>query len=110
MFQHFNSTDKASGRHENGADCAETGSGESKGKLSNHSSQFSEEFRGNVVNFSVQFPASDKETKTHSMNQLALLLATIFYALFGTAEFYYGQVSKSLALQADSINLSLIHI
>merc|ERR1711871_1054963 len=31
-------------------------------------------------------------------------MATIFYALFGSAEVYAGYISKSLALQADSIN------
>ena len=101
MFQHFNSTDKTSSGHKCGA---ETGSSKSKDQLSIHSSQFSEEHKGNIVNFSIQFSANAEQTKAHSMNQLALLMATIFYALFGSAEVYAGYISKSLALQADSIN------
>ena len=99
MFQHFNSTDKTG--HTYGA---ETGSSKSKDQLSIHSSQFSKEYKGNIVNFSIQFSANAEQTKAHSMNQLALLMATIFYALFGSAEVYAGYISKSLALQADSIN------
>ena len=99
MFQNFNGTVKASSTYE---DDAETGSNNSR--LSTHSSQFNEEYKGNTVNFSIRFPSNDKDSKTRNMNQLALLIATIFYAVFGVIEFYAGDFSNSLALQADSIN------
>ena len=103
MFQHFNSTDKVSGRDKRDGR-AEAGSSASKSELSNHSSHVSGGISGANVNFSIQFPADERENKAHSMNQLALILATIFYALFGAAEAYAGNISKSIALQADSIN------